>query len=112
MKLLYKLGTLFVNFRQEAITDTEFGDCYVKAEKKPYYALRPKTINYGKSDTCVHCRTDDGRRSLFSVCGSWKKIATAACFDTNLSFDEEVVSVSFLTTFCVFEGQPRRVAMQ
>ena len=72
MKLLYKLGTLFVNFRQEAITDTEFGDCYVKAEKKPYYALRPKTINYGKSDTCVHCRTDDGRRSLFSVCGSRK----------------------------------------
>ena len=111
MKLLYKLGTLFVNFRQEAITDTEFGDCYVKAEKKPYYALRPKTINYGKSDTCVHCRTDDGRRSLlrFAAVG---KFATAARFDTNLSFDEEVVSLSFLTTFSVFEGQPRRVAMQ
>ena len=42
MKLLYKLGTLFVNFCQEAITDTEFGDCYVKAEKKALVSSKAK----------------------------------------------------------------------
>ena len=44
MKLLYKLGTLFVNFRKEAITDMEVGDCYVKAEKSPSKAKDHKLL--------------------------------------------------------------------